>query len=286
MKSKSTQTSSQSQTRDPYSAAIPGLQSAGQGITAWMNNPANAQAYDGQRVADQSGMTSAGIDSMFASTGAKQSQDLLSRTVNGDYLGPSNPYIGQVQDAVRASIMPSINSRISAAGMAPGSSVDQGLVSKELTRGMATPLFNSYEAERGRQMSAAQMLPQISQGIIGNQIGAGQLSEGYQQKELDAARQAWEEQRMAGLRPYAEATPYLTQIGATGGTSNTTGMTTQTSQPSGLQTALGAGMMGASLFSPTGLFGGSGLFGGATTSPGTLANGGWSTTTTPASWFG
>lgn len=55
------------------------------------------------------------------------------------------------------------------------------------------------------------------------------------------ARQAFEEQRLAGLRPYAEATPLLSQIGSAGGKQADT--TTQSQSP--LQTALGVGMMGA-----------------------------------------
>jgi hypothetical protein len=258
-KSKTTNNTYQvtNQQRDPYAAAIPGLQSAGAGVTSWMNNPANAQAYQGQRVAEMSGRTQAGLDAMAASTGARQAEDYLSGVVGGQYLGQSNPYLDQMQDAIRASVMPSINSRVSASGMAPGSSVDQSLVGREMTRAMAQPLFQTYENERGRQMQAAGMLPGVSQGIIGNMLGAGQMGEAYEQRDLDAARQAFEENRMAGLRPYAEAMPYLTQIGNMGGTSSgtTSGTQTQSTSPSWGQTALGAGMMGASLFTPGGIFG-------------------------------
>jgi hypothetical protein len=266
-KSKTTNVTNQitNQQRDPYAAAVPGLQSAGAGITSWMNNPANAQAYQGQRVAGMSGRTQAGLDEMYNSGGLRQTQDYLSGVLGGNYLGQSNPHLAQLQDSIKASVMPSINSRVSASGMAPGSSVDQSLVGREMTRAMAQPLFQTYENERGRQMQAAGMMPGVSQGIIGNMVGAGQMGEAYQQRDLDAARQTWEENRMAGLRPYAEATPLLATIGNMGGTSSgtTTGTQTQSTSPSWGQTALGAGMMGASLFTPGGIFGGArGLFGG------------------------
>lgn len=277
----SKQTSKTNQTRDPYAPAIPGLTSAASGITSWMNDPQSAQAYDGPRVAQMTDQTGAGLDAMYDSTGARQTEGFLSDTLDGKYLDAGNPYMDQLMGAIRSNVMPSVNSRVSAAGMAPGSSVDQALVSRELTNATAQPLFQTYENERQRQMQAAGQLPGVSQGIIGNMIGAGQAREGYDQRNIDAARQAFEEQRIAGLRPYAEATPLLSQIGSAGGKQAGTTTTTQSQNP--LQTALGVGMMGASAMTgmPMGMFGG-----GGSTSPGTAANGGWSTTVNPANWWG
>lgn len=271
-KSKTTNTTVQntSQQRDPYAAAIPGLQSAGSGVTAWMNNPANAQAYSGPRVAQMSDRTGQGLDAMFNSTGAKTSESYLTDAVNGKYTSTDNPYLTQLQNSIRSSVMPSINARVSSSGMAPGSSVDQNLVATGLGNAMAQPLFTSYENERNRQQQAAGMLPGVSQQINQNMIGAGQMGEAYNQANIDAARQAWEENRVAGLRPYAEALPLLSTIGGAGGTSSSssTGTQTQSTTPSLGQSILGAGMMGASMFSPMGMFGSSGAFG------------------NPMSWFG
>src|SRR5690606_37296049 len=100
---------------------------------------------------------------------------------------------------------------------------------------------------------------------------------------IDAARQKFEEEKYAGLAPYAAATPLLTQIGNAGGKQQ--GMTTQTTTQSPISVAAGLGMtaLGAATGMP-GLFGG-----GATTTPGTAANGGWSTTVNPTQswkWWG
>ncbi|WP_072389516.1 hypothetical protein [Hyphomicrobium sp. CS1BSMeth3] len=259
------QKSTSNTTKDPYAPAIPGLTSAASGITSWMNNPANAQAYSGPRVAGMSDQTSAGLDALYDSAGAKQTEGFLSDTVGGKYLEQGNPYMEQLMSSIRANVMPSVNSRVSAAGMAPGSSVDQALVSRELTNATAQPLFQTYENERQRQMQAASQLPGVSQGIMGNMLSAGQAREGYAQRDIDAARQAWEEQRMAGLRPYAEALPYISQIGAAGGTGSETKTASVTPNP--LQTALGVGMMGAQMATgmPPGLFGGGGMPGMAST---------------------
>lgn len=278
------QTSSTNQQRDPYAPAVPGLTSAASGVTSWMNNPANAQAYDGPRVAGMSDQTGAGLDALYDSTGARQTEGFLSDTLSGKYLDQGNPYMEQLMGSIRANVMPSVNSRVSAAGMSPGSSVDQALVSRELTNATAQPLFASYENERARQMQAASQLPGVSQGIAANMIGAGQTREGYEQKDIDAARQQWEEQRVAGLRPYSEALPLISQIGNAGGTQS--GTTTQTTSQSPISTIAGLGMMaaGAATGMPPGLFGG-----GGSVTPGTAANGGWTTSVNPTQswkWWG
>lgn len=289
-----TQSGTTTATRDPYAPAVPGLIGGAQGVTEWMQGPQAAQAYTGPRVQQMSGATAAGIDELTAADGARRAADYYTRTLGGDYLNAGNPYTQALTDATLSRVMPAINSRVSAAGMAPGSSVDQALVARGVADATAAPLFQNYEAERQRQMAAAGALPGVSAQIAQQGIMGGQLGESYGQRNIDAARQAFEEQRLAGLRPYAESLPLLNQIGAAGGTTSgttngtTVGDTTTTTsnQPSPLQIALGTGMMGASLFGGGGMM--PALFGGGTTVPGTLANGGWSTTTTPAnplSWL-
>ena len=267
--------------RDPYAPAVPGLNSAAQGITNWMNDPASQAVYQGDRVAGMSDQTSAGLDALYASTGGHKTESFLSDTLDGKYLNQGNPYTTQLLDSIRAQVMPGVNARTSAAGMAPGSSVDQALVTRELGNATAAPLFQQYEAERQRQMQAAGQLPGVSQGIAANMIGAGQAREGYDQKALDAARQKFEEEKYAGLQPYAAATPLLAQIGNMGGTSQSNSTTTQSQSP--LSTIAGLGMMGASLMT------GMPMGAGGMTSPGTAMNGGWSTQVNPTQswkWWG
>jgi hypothetical protein len=246
------QENTQTQTRDPYAPVKPLLQSQTSAAQAYMKNPGSSAVYDGPRVAGMSDRTKTGLDNLFASDGARTSEDYLKSVVGGDYLEAGNPYVKQVQDAVRSSVMPSVNSAFSSAGMS-GSTLHQGMLEKGLTEGMASPLFANYENERNRQMSAASSLPGVSQGIIGNQLGAGQIGEGYTQAQIDADMKKFEEQRTAALRPILETLPISTSIGNMGGTSSST--QTQTTQQSPLKTALGAGMMGASLFGPGALFG-------------------------------
>lgn len=277
----SKQKTKSTQTKDPYAPAVPGLTSAASGITNWMNSGAGSQVYQGDRVTPMSGQTDAGLDALYNSTGGRATEGFLTDTLDGKYLDQGNPYMTQLLDSIRARVMPGINSRVSAAGMAPGSSVDQGLVSREMTNATAQPLFQAYEAERQRQMQAAGMLPGVSRDIAANMIGAGQAREGYDQKDLDADRQKFEEEKYAGLQPYAAATPLLSTIGNAGGTSQSNSTTTTSQNP--ISTIAGLGMMGAGLM--TGMPGLGMMGAGGMTMPGTAANGGWSTTVNPTqSW--
>lgn len=261
-RSRNTQT--QTTQRDPYSAAVPGLQTAGTGISNWLSSPQASSVYGGPRVAQMSEDTRSGVEQLRNSTGLNQTQGYLSDVLGGRYLDAGNPHLTALQDSIRSSVMPSINGRVSSAGMAPGSSVDQQLVGREMTRAMAQPMFQTYENERGRQMQAAGMMPGVSQQLIGNRLMAGQIGEGYEQRNIDAGRQEFEERRTAGLRPYQEAMPLLGTLAGVGGTQ--TGTTTQTQHtPLGQQilggVMTGAGLLGGGGFGPlAGMFGG--MFGG------------------------
>ena len=264
-KSKQTQQTTSTATRDPYAAAKPGLDAAAGAVTNWMSDPNAAAAYGGPRVAGMSGMTRSGLDNLSAGAGAGTSMAYLNDVIGGKYLDAENPHLAQLTDSIKSQVMPSVNAQFSNAGMV-GSTQHQGSIARGLSDALAQPLFAQYNNERGLQQQAAGMLPGVSQGIIGNMLGAGQTAEGYDQRNIDAQRQAFDEARTAGLRPFQEATPLLSQIGSQGGT--TSGTTTQQTQVPLAQQIAGGAMMAGSLFSPTGMFGASGMFG------------------SPSSWFG
>lgn len=284
--SQSRQTQTQNSRRDPYAAAVPLLNQQAAGINGYLSNPNSFATYGGPRVAQMSGTTQGGIDQLAGQAGANQSTGYLSNVLNGDYLNPGNPYTSQLVDSIRSSVMPSINSTFSNAGMS-GSTLHQGTLMRGLSDAVAQPLFQNYQNERNNQTQAAQLLPQIESGAALNQIQAGQLREGYDQRNYDAARQQFAETQMAPLMPYANAGGLIGQIANSGGTSS--GTSTSTSSPSLGSQILGGAMMGASVLgapmtggaSLAGL--GSGLtnFMGGMTMPGTAANGGWSTTVSP-----
>lgn len=224
---------------DPWAPAQPALQQQLSGVQAHLSNPQAFQTYQGPRVAQMSGTTRAGLDDLAASAGGRTSADYLSGVIGGNFF---NPAIGQLQEAVRAGVAPSINSAFSSAGLT-GSSQHQGMLAKGLSQGMAQPLFNAFENDQARRLQAAGMLPGISTANAQNAITAGVMGEDYEQRNIDAARESFEEQRLAGLRPILETLPVTTGIGGLGGTSNSV---SKTSTPFGQQ-VLGGAMMGASV---------------------------------------
>lgn len=258
-KSKTTTTTVQS--RDPYAPARAGLNTAAGQINSYLSNPLTSQVYEGPRVAGITGQTSQGIDRLGAAGGANASSDYLKRVLNGDYLNEGNPYQASVDEGIKASVLPSLNAQFSNAGMS-GSTLHQGVIGKELTDAIGRQRYGQYNQERGYQNQAAQLLPGVDQQVAQQMIQAGQLREGYTQREYDAARQLFLERQQAPLQGVAAAMPYLNQIAGAGGTSSGTN-TQSTATPIGQQ-ILGGALVGTSLLGPSGFGGGSSYgYGGA-----------------------
>jgi hypothetical protein len=175
-------------------------------------------------------------------------------------------------ESVRASTMPGINASFSANGMG-GSSIHQGVLARELGRATAAPLFNAWEADQGRRMQAAQMLPGVDERIGQRQIEAGQIGEGYDRERIAAEQAKFNEQKYAGLEPYATGMGLLSGVGSQFGT--TTGSSTQTtrSTPSLGQQIAGGAMMAGSLMTGNPMMAMGGMSGG-----GALMN--------PTNWMG
>lgn len=242
--SKQTQKFNNTITNSAWAPAEPYLQSGVQGLGDWMSG-AGATSYQGPRVADLSAQTQTGVDRLMASPGANTSANYYNDVLSGRWLDQGNPYMERLQDAVRASVMPSINSQFSANGLF-GSSAHQGTIARELGRSMAEPLFAAYENERNRQQQAAGQLPSVDQIISGNYLQAGNIMDRYSQALVDANRQQWEEDRAAPVRGITEAMPLLNQIGSQYGTQNSSGTSVSRSSPSLGQQIAGGALMGLS----------------------------------------
>lgn len=240
---KSKQTSTQSQTRSPYSPATGMINQSISGAQDWLSNPASSAAYD----YTPSAYTSAGIDKMGGAAGANASSSYLTDVLGGKYLNAGNPYQSDLDASIRSAVMPSINATFSNAGMA-GSTMHQGMLMKGLTEGLAAPRYQNYQAERSAQGQAAGLLPQVDAQAAQQALTAGQIKEGYDKAQ-------WDENRTAGLRPYLETQGLLGTYGNMGGTS--TGTSTTSSSPSLGQQILGGGMMGLSMLggNPFGMIG-------------------------------
>lgn len=231
----SKQTQKSTQTRAPYDPAQPAINQSISGIQSWLSNPASSQAYGG----GMSDWTQQGLGNLAASTGAKASSDYLTNVLSGKYLAADNPWQADLDASIRAAVMPSINSTFSNAGMS-GSTLHQGSVAQGLTSGLAAPRYQNYMAERANMGQAAGLLPQVDNQISQNLLTAGQTSEAYD-------RAKFEEERLAGLRPYLETAGLLQGYGSMGGTQ--TGTTTSKSSPGLGETIAGGVMTGVGLMS-------------------------------------
>jgi hypothetical protein len=226
-KSKTTQNNSQ--TRDPYAPAKPGIDQSLTGVQDWLKNPSSFAAYDG----DPSKFTTAGINTLGNSTYGKQALDHFSDVAGGKYLNADNPWQADLDRKIKASVMPSVNSTFSNAGMT-GSTLHQGALTEGLTSGLAAPRYQHYQFERGNQDQAAGLLPDIETRVGGNQLTAGGITDANNRAKFD-------EERLAGLRPYLETAGLLQGYGNIGGTSS--GTTTTGTTPSLGSQILGGGMM-------------------------------------------
>lgn len=241
--------SSQTSSNSAWAPTQPYLQGGVQGLGDWMTG-AGATSYQGPRVADLSGVTRDAIDRLTASPGASRATSYYNDVLGGKWLDQGNPYMERLQDAVKASVMPNINSMFSANGLV-GSTAHQGVMSRELGRAMAEPLFQAYENERGRMDNAAGALPQVDQIINGNYLQAGNILDQYSQNLVNAQQQQFEEDRAAPVRGIMEAMPTLSGLGSQFGTQTSKGTSTTTQKtPLGQQILGGAMMAGQLLAAP------------------------------------
>lgn len=218
------------QKTSPYDPVQPAINQSISGIQQWLSNPQSSAAYEG----GMHDWTQQGLGNLAASSGATASRDYLSDVLSGKFLADDNPWQADLDASIRASVMPSVNSTFSNAGMA-GSTAHQQSLTQGLTSGLAAPRYQNYMAERAAMGQAAGLLPQVDSQISQNLLTAGQTSEAYD-------RAKWEEERLAGLRPYLETQGLLQGYGSMGGT--VTKSTTEKSKTPLGEQILGGAMMG------------------------------------------
>lgn len=262
-KTKSTSTTNQNTTSQltPYAQVAPALQQGGSIMSNYLSNPESSAVYSGPRVADLSADTNAGLDLMRQSSGANDSMGFL-KGILSTPAGSANPEVAAMQDAIRRQVLATNAGMFSKAGMTGGTQ-HQAVQSRGLADGLAQPLFAAYEADKGRQMQAAGLLPQVDQQRITNQLGAGNIIDSYNQSKINSDMQAFDERRTSPLRAWSEVAPMAMQMGAQFGTQtgnvNGTTSTTQSQSQSPLSMIGGGLLAGAGLLSnpmiSAGLFG-------------------------------
>ena len=157
-----------------------------------------------------------------------QASSYLSGVIGGNYLDPStNPNLGALTKAVTDPIQASLSAQFSRAGRGNSGDAAQ-YIAQGMTTGLAAPLFNQYNQERGFQQQAAAAAP-----------------------AMDAAGSQALDQYLQRLQGLGAAFPESS--GTSTGTTKTT--------PSLGQNIMGAGLMGLGLSSAFGLGSPAGLLG-------------------------
>lgn len=264
---KQTSTTSQAANTSPWQPAQGALQGILSGAQDWMSNAENRQPYMGQTFAPMSSNTQAGMDALARggqNTGA--AQGYYGDALSGKFADAGNPYFQQMADSVKAQVMPSVNATFSRAGMT-GATPHQYTLTNALSNAIAPLAYDNYRQGLGMMQDAASAAPQLDATRAQQQIAAGQLGESYTQKGIDQEMARYYEQQNRPLLAMQQASGIINPIAGMGSQSQSSGTTTQQTQQSPLQTALGLGMMGASMFGTGGMFPGAGgalagMFGG------------------------
>jgi hypothetical protein len=227
------------------------------------NKNYNPEFYGGTMSAGMDPYTESAVGRM-GQFSTQPTQDYLQSTMQGDYLGLSDP----MRNAVMDPAMDSVAARMASMGRY-GSPASQAQMLKA-GMGAVMPYYNQ---ERGRQQQASMVLPGMQELEMQKQLQAGGIREGFEQRgiEEDVARFNFEQnkpynimQKWASL--YAPLGQMQTPTAATQGEGSTmagvaggalagagTGAAIGSVVP-GIGTAMGAGA-GALLGGLTGYYG-------------------------------
>jgi hypothetical protein len=195
-------------------------------MSDYLSNPNSTAVYQGPRVADLSADTQTGQQMLRDSTGANTSQDYLMDLLNSTENIADNPQVRAMQDAIRRQVQATTNATFSNAGTVGGTQ-NQNVLAKGLADGLAQPLFQAWQTDQANKLQAAGLLPTVGQQIINNQLGAGEITDSYNQSKINADMQKFEDERTAPIKAWSEVAPTAIQLGQAFGTTTGKSKTTQ-----------------------------------------------------------
>lgn len=177
------------------------------------------QSYPGQRIADLSPETQTGLSMQTnrALSGAPElnaSRNMLTATAAGDFMDPqTNPYFNTYMNEVKGQV----NNQFNKPG-AFGGTAHQEL----LTRNLGDAAGQFYNAERGRQMQAAQLAPQTAQADYTDTQKLLEAGDVYGQRSQDLLNNQYETWLQQMNYPYQQLDVLSNVLaGSTGGRSTT-----------------------------------------------------------------
>lgn len=183
-------------------------------------------------------------------------QGMIGDTLGGNFLSAGNPYFQNMIHGVTSAVMPGINATFSRAGRTGSDAHGYGLA-QGMTDAFGRLAFDNYSQERGNQMQAAGMAPNLARedyfdiGMLG-EIGSERQRMAQRGIDEERARYQFDQDRRANALRERQA--ILFPAAGLGGTSTGTSTSTMTTTPDPLQQALGVGLMGASMFAGGGPF--------------------------------
>lgn len=263
----SKQTTTASEKRDPWAPAQAPLKSILGSAGDVYNQRLGQQFYPGQTYAGFSPETEQGLSSMAqrASAGSPTiagANTMIGNTLNGSYLSSGNPYFSAMTKRITDSVLPSITSQWQHAGRGTGNSEVIEAAGRGLGDSIGQLAYQNYGDERAKQMQAAGMAPGLASADYMDAerlLGVGAQREAQTQRGIDEARQRYQFEQDKQANALREYQGSVMPIAGLGGESNSTSETQRSASP--LQTAMGIGVMGASLFGKGGPM--AGLFGSA-----------------------
>lgn len=258
--SKTTQEESKKSQTDPWAPAMPSVERGLSAANDVFTQRQGQTFFPGQTYADFSPETEKALTGIAAraqggSPLVRGAQGLVSDTINGNYLDAGNPHFGAMTDRITQSVLPSITSQWAKAGRGTGNGEVVEAASRGLGDSIGQLAYQNYSQERGNQIQAATMAPTLANQDYADMerlLGVGQMRQDQTQRGIDeqmARHQYSQDQGANALREFQGFTNPVAQLGQT---STSQGTTTSQQQQSPVQTAVGAGLMGASLFGGAG----------------------------------
>lgn len=277
-------TTTTTQTSEPWSGQKPDLQYIFSEARKQYNS-SSPSYYPNDTIAPQSQATQDAIQAEInratnGSPALQASENQLTSTANGDYLG-SNPYLDQqvqaandqITRAYQTATSPRVDATFEAAGRAGSGAANQYAsqarqdLLQSLSNTDASMYGNNYQNERANQMKAIYAAPSLSAADytdINALANAGATQDAYAQNQLnqDISKYNYDQQL-----PAAKLAQYMQMIQGNYGGTSTTETPYFPAKSNTLGNAIGGGLSGAaagSMFGPwgAGIGAGVGILGG------------------------
>lgn len=221
--------------------------------------------FPGQTYTDFSPESEAALTGMTTRAQAgspllRGAQGMMGDTLSGNYLTQQNPFFRSMVDRAAIDVMPHVNAAFGKAGRT-GSTDHAYWAARGMGDAVMPLAYADYGRERGYQMDAAGMAPMLAQADYADLErlgGVGAAREGQEQRGIDEAMARYGYGQDQRSRALAEMQGFTVPVASLGSKSSGTSSTTQTTTPNPVNTAIGAGMMGASMFTGAGPLAGAG----------------------------